>query len=111
VDIEVKEVKDGAVIYPHGEIDISNVSELQREITALIERGITNIVLNLSYVDHMDSSGIGLIAFDHIKASRNRKSLKLAAVTEEVMRILTIIGLDSVLDIYDTEEEAIASFS
>lgn len=110
MDVKIKEVENGVVIYPYGEIDISNVSELQREITDLIEKGTANIVLNLSGVEYMDSSGIGMIAFDHVKADRNKKSLKLASVTEDVMRILNTIGLDSILAIYDTEDEALASF-
>ena len=108
--IEMKEVENGVVVYPHGEIDVCNISELQREMTDLLGKGITNIVLNLSQVSYMDSSGIGMIAFDHVKADRNEKSLKLASVTEDVLQVLNIIGLDTFLNIYDTEEEAIASF-
>jgi anti-sigma B factor antagonist len=67
---------DRHVIQPHGELDLATAGQLRAALTAALDRSTQTIVLDLSRLTFIDSSGIHLIiAAIHLTAHRGRAFL------------------------------------
>jgi len=73
--------------------------------------GATNVLLNLTGVTTIDSSGVGELVSSFTTATNRGAKLKLANIPAKVNDVLVITQLITVFDVYDTEDEAVASFS
>ena len=81
------------------------LEELRRQVRA----GPDRIVLDLSGLEYITSSGVGVVAAAYTSARRAEKRLCLAAVPPKVQRVLDICGVFDAVDHFDTEDEAAAS--
>lgn len=88
----------------------SESTELHKQVRQLIADGNRNVVLNCAELEYIDSFGVGelVAAFSAVKKSEG--SLKLACLTEFLSDVLRATRLLTVLEVYETEEAAIASF-
>ena len=73
--------------------------------------GSKKLVLNLEGVPYIDSAGLGEVVRTHTTVSRQGGSLKLLNLTKRIEDLLSITKLLTVFDTYDSEAEAIKSFS
>ncbi|OYT70780.1 MAG: anti-anti-sigma factor [Chloracidobacterium sp. CP2_5A] len=104
--------KDGIVILElQGSVLLGNGDLALREhISRLLARGLQRIILNLAGVPYVDSSGLGEIVRAMTTIKRAGGSFKLASPTRRLVDILNITKLSSILETYDTEDAALASF-
>ena len=85
-------------------LDIPNLKEKLQE--AIIGNGITKLVVDLSDVRMITSSGIGIF----ITINQGLESqLRLAAANEDVQKVLNLTKVTSIITLYPTVNEAIAS--
>lgn len=105
------ELKNVVVVKPHGEIDMNNSSHLKNFIKeTYINAGKSNLIMDLSDVDYMDSSALGAL-LGLLRAARlNGGSLVLCGLHENLKRILKITSLEGVFKIYPNIEEALKFF-
>lgn len=103
------EGEEGAALWAvlAGEIDFASAPSLQAQIMAALEQNRTNaLILNLSAVQFLDSSGLRVI----VQLQRDLESagggLVLFDPTAPVLRILALTGLDKHLQIADVPAEA-----
>jgi uncharacterized protein (TIGR02266 family) len=108
--IKIKYVKDSAVLYVDGNIDINSV-ELIEKIMALGRNGYKKILLNFKKVNLVDYSGLSMLAIAHKNARNIKVDVRLCDIPLPVLELLRLVHLDGVLDIYLDEESAIRSFS
>ena len=85
--------------------------QLQMLVDKALSAGTTKILLNLTGVPIIDSMGIGEIVRAFKKAGEAGGLLKLVGVTDRVYGALKITQLLDLIESFDTEEEAIASFA
>lgn len=87
-----------------------NTKDFKREISPLLESN-AKIVLDMSQLQFVDSSGIGAIlsCMKHLSVSGGE--LKLCSVTKQVRSIFEMVRLHWVVDMFNTKEEALRSFS
>lgn len=84
--------------------------EFKDKIYSLIDRGITKVVVNLSDVSRMNSTGLGVL-ISALTSLRNREGdLRLAGVNDTMEGIMVMTKLNTIFDIYDTAEGASRSF-
>lgn len=83
---------------------------LKEQVTAALAGGHRSIVLNLSQLSFVDSSFIGELVSCVIAVTRAGGSLKLAGVVRRVQELLFITQLATIIESYDTEQAAVASF-
>jgi anti-sigma B factor antagonist len=86
------------------------VLALHRSICCLAEEGKTRVLLDLAWVKHIDSSGLGELIASHVTLGKQGGSLKLMHMTESVHELMTITKLLTVFDVFDDEPKALASF-
>ncbi|HZS45270.1 MAG TPA: STAS domain-containing protein [Blastocatellia bacterium] len=94
----------GKILIGDGEV------QLKRKLTQLLDQGHRQMILNLGEVPYMDSSGLGAIVRCHTAVQRAGGELKLANLTQRMLDLLTITKLMTILDTYDTEEDALKGF-
>jgi anti-sigma B factor antagonist len=82
---------------------------LQQQVTDLIAES-PYIILHLGGIDFIDSSGLGLLVRCLIRTEHVHGVLRLCAAPSRIREALTMTGLNTVFQIYPTEEDAIAGF-
>jgi anti-anti-sigma factor len=88
----------------------ADAQKFRDEIYNLVEKGIIKVVCDLSQVDRMNSSGLGILISNYTTLIGKGGNLKLANVNKLMRGILVMTKLDTVFDNYDTVEQAIHSF-
>jgi len=83
---------------------------LRNAIRGLADQGKKKILLNLSGVKNMDSSGIGELIANYTTITRDGGQLKLLNLTDKIQNLLVITKLLTVFDSYDSEPDALNSY-
>jgi anti-sigma B factor antagonist len=110
--ISERRVGDVTVLDLKGRVRIiGGTLALHKAIRCLVEEGKTQILLNLSQVTHIDSSGLGDLISSHVTLNDKGGAIKLMHLTESLRGLMTITKLLTVFDVYDDEPEALASFT
>lgn len=84
---------------------------LHDKLYEFIQQGKTRVVIDLSRIEWMNSTGLGILIQGYTTLRNSDGQLKLAEVTDKIQSLLTITKLGSVFDAYDSVEDAIASFN
>ena len=96
-----------ALIDLDGEIDVYTAPQLKQQIIELLDGGTRRVLINLSHVDYLDSTALGVL-IGGLKRLRERDgTLDLICPNPRIKRIFEITGLDKIFDMYATDEEAI----
>jgi anti-sigma B factor antagonist len=99
------------VLTPHGEVDALTAPRLGRRLLGLADEGKTRVVVDLSNVTFMDSTGIGVL-LNALRQLRQRKGgLVLVCPTERIVRPFEITGLMDQLRIFGSREQALGGLS
>ena len=86
-------------------------AELHEAFRLLAERGEQKLLLNLAAVSFIDSSGIGELVSGYTMLHKSGGELKLFHLSERSNELMKMTGLLTVFDVYDSESEAILSFT
>ncbi|GAA2769684.1 STAS domain-containing protein [Streptomyces showdoensis] len=110
LDVDV-EIRDGrtAVLTVAGELDMETADRLQELLTEQFGQGRRRLVLDLSALDFMDSSGLNVLIRAVNKARQSDGDLYLAAPTPAVRRILEITGVTTTIPPHDAVADALAA--
>jgi len=84
---------------------------LRNAVQDAMNGGATNVLINLKDVTTIDSSGVGELVGVFTSASNRGVKLKLANLPDKVQDVLTITQLITIFEVYDSEDEAVASFA
>jgi anti-sigma B factor antagonist len=107
-----EEIKGEALIlYLEGELMGGEESKpFQERIFKAIQEGNNRLVVDMSDVKWMNSSGLGVLMVGLTTLRSSGGDLKLIHVPDRVMRPIKITKLDQILQMYDSADEAIRSF-
>ncbi len=86
------------------------ISEVRKEIYTVLDRGLTKVVLDLSKVNKINSSGLGTVMAILASIKGKGGELRLANITGYVGSVLVLTKLVKVLKIYETVDRAVKSF-
>jgi anti-sigma B factor antagonist len=112
MEIAERTVSDVTVLDLKGKMTLGEGDELLKDkINSLLASGKKKLVLNLEGVPYIDSAGLGEIVRTYTTVSRQGGSLKLLNLTKRIEDLLSITKLLTVFETFDTEPEAIQSFS
>jgi anti-sigma B factor antagonist len=110
--INSRQAGDVTILDLSGKITIGEGSvQLREAVRGLLDGGNKKILLNLGDVSYVDSSGIGELVSSYTTTSNNGGHLKLLNLTKKIQDLLMITKLLTVFQVYDNEQEAVASFS
>jgi anti-sigma B factor antagonist len=112
MQIEERRVGDVVVLDLKGKITLGEGDELLKDkVNSLVNQGHRKLVLNLEGVPYIDSAGLGEIVRTYTTVSRQSGSLKLLNLTKRITDLLSITKLLTVFETFDSESEAVRSFS
>ncbi len=112
MQIEQRAVGDVIVLDLKGKVTLGEGDELLKDkVNSLVNQGHRKIVLNLAEVPYIDSAGLGEIVRTYTTVSRQGGSLKLLNLTKRITDLLSITKLLTVFETFETENEAVQSFS
>lgn len=93
-----------------GVVDTVTSVEVDRAISALLERRRSQIVMDLAGVDYISSAGWGVF-ISHLKSARSQAGdVRLSGMIPNVQEIYELLEFDTVLSSYETTQQAIHSF-
>ncbi len=112
MEIEERSLENVVVLDLKGKLTIGEGDELLKErINNLMQQGHRNLLLNLEDVPYVDSAGLGEIVRTYTTVSRQGGKLKLVNLTKRITDLLAITKLLTVFDTFESEAEAVSSFS
>jgi anti-sigma B factor antagonist len=113
MNLDVTTRTDGprGVIVAKGEIDLATAGSVRTAITDLLGKGTTHLVLDLSLVSFIDSTGLGVLVGARKKVTAVDGSFALVCSNPRLLRVLAITGLDKAMEIHGSFEEAQHAFS
>jgi anti-anti-sigma factor len=110
MQLTVETINNVAVATPHlREFDASNAEDFKRQMAPVLQTN-PRVVLDLSKVDFIDSSGCGAILSCLKSLATVGGDLKLCQVGPRVRKTFELIRLHKICEIFPTREEAVASF-
>ncbi len=95
------------VIAVTGEIHVSTAPEFSRRLNSAIARGKTAVVLDLTGVEFIDSTGLSVLLNGLRRVTRQRGRMAIVCTNPTVLRLFEITRLDSTFDIHATLEDAL----
>jgi anti-anti-sigma factor len=110
-ELDLVTVRHGscAVLRVGGEVDLGTAGQLSDAAVVAMQEIGPNIVLDLSGVGFMDSTGLKVLLAVHKRAQLAGGRLVLACAPRPVTRVVTITGLDQTFAVCDTVESALST--
>ena len=99
------------ILQVSGRIDPSTSNQLEEEINSVLSAGQSKLVLNLSEVDFISSTGLRIFLSALKKVKAQNGDVKICCMNSNIEKIFKIAGFVSLFDILPTEEEAVRKFS
>ncbi len=104
----IERTDGAAIVRLTGELDLYNAPQLREALVALTDERPARLVLDLSDVEFVDSTALGVL-IEARSRMENRKAFLLAAPALETQRALQISGLDQHLTVHATLADALAA--
>jgi anti-sigma B factor antagonist len=105
---------------PAGDVMVLNLSgkimggpdheKFQSEIKSLIAAGHVDVLLNLSKVSWVNSTGLGILVSAFHTLKKNGGQLKICEVSDRIDNILHVTQLELIFETFDKEADALGSF-
>lgn len=93
-----------------GYLDTTTASELENALYGLIEKQEIKIVIDLSGVNYISSAGWGIFIGEIKEVRHKGGDIKLSGMTGDVYEVFQLLEFNSILEAYETADEAISSF-
>lgn len=94
LDMKTKATDNGATtLVISGEVDVSNAEELGRELDTLLNDSSAQLIIDMSAVPYIDSTGIGVLMASAKKAQSQQSTLTVSSPQPNVLRVFTMLGV------------------
>jgi anti-sigma B factor antagonist len=106
----VRDNADAKIIDVNEDLGSYTAADLRKTIDGLISGASQQIIVNLSEVQHINSTAIGAMVGAAKRLRQNSGDLKVYGLADNLKRTFDLVGASSVLEIYDSESSALAAF-
>lgn len=112
MDINVQKRSEVQVIQLRGALRLGDgVDAFRRAVDGALSAGDVRLVVNLAEVPKVDSSGIGVLVKSMASAKQRGGSLRLVNPSEFALHTLRLVGVLGLFEVFETEDQAVASFA
>jgi len=102
-DVKILRIQEDKLVY-------AKLSDFLGQVTGLVEAGARKLILDFSAVRYVDSASIGCLMNIYRLLSEREGVVKLVALQERVEMMVSMTGLENLIDVYPEESAALASF-
>ena len=111
MEIVEQRVGDVTILRLKGRLELDDGDVILRDhVDGLVKEGRVNVVLDMTDVIRMDSAGIGMLVGKYMTVKNRGGILRLLHLTERTSRLLHVTRLESVFEIFESEEAVLQSF-
>lgn len=109
LQIDLSEHDNGvAVLTVRGEVDMSSSSTVRGQMSPLLKSGRKAIIVNLSHVTYMDSSGIATLVEGLQQSMKLKIAFRLAELNPAVRNVFKLARLETVFQVYESTTDAMS---
>lgn len=98
-----------AVVTGVGEIDLTNADGLREALLAALDGDAAGLVADLTGTTFLDSAGVTALVRASRRAADTGATFRLAVTAQPVLRVLSLVGIDRLIEVYPSVAEAVAS--
>ena len=106
--VDIEDRGDHAAIAAVGEIDASPADTHATTVIGAVDHGYPKVLVDFARVTFIDSTGLGVLVKSHRRAVAAGSVFAVVHPTPQTRKLIQVLGLDQLLRIYDTPEEALA---
>jgi anti-sigma B factor antagonist len=111
VDHEIRNERGAIIVALHGDVDVAKGLGLRDLLGELLGGPPGPIVVDLSDVRFLDSSGVGLLVTSHRRAKEDGRGFAIAGAGDAVRRTLQLTRTDRILSLHDSLDDALTALS
>ena len=113
--LETKEERAGetqvSLVTVHGYLDAHTVPQLEKELHARAQSGDINILLDFADLTYISSAGLGLLLEVQRSVQKSDGDLKIVHMPETIHNIFSILGFSKLIQVFGSNEDALAAFN
>jgi len=98
------------IVRLQGSLDMYSFPRLEAQLQALFQQNRHCVILDCNHLDYIGSAGLGALIGFAKQAREHNGDLKLLNVPERIYKIIELLGFTKVLQVFNAEDTAIASF-
>jgi len=110
MEITEKKLDNCTIVGINGRLDTTNYSVLEKKLLELIDSGNTRLLVNLSKMDYVSSSGLRILLMALKRITLAKGKFILCSLQENIKEIFEISGFTNIFEIYPSEEEGLKKF-
>ena len=109
MDISEDRKADAVILALSGKLDATTAKTFEDRILGVINSGTQRLVVDLSQLDYVSSSGLRVFIIDAKRLQTVDGKIVLCSMKDHVRQVFDLAGFSSMLSIYGSREEAIKS--
>jgi anti-sigma B factor antagonist len=98
-----------AVVTLPAEIDVTNADAVQDNLLSVLNQGAALLIADMSTTDFCDSAGVSALVRVFRRTSTGTGAMRLVVSTPAVQRVLSITGVDRLVDVFPSVAASLAS--
>lgn len=98
-----------AVVTATGEVDITNAEGLRDAFLSVLNAGARGLVVDMTATTFLDSAGVTALVRASRRAAATEATVRLAVTAPAVLRVLNLVGIDRLIEVYPSVADATAS--
>ena len=106
LEVTTRNLNKAVVVAIKGDVDLYSSPKVRKIIIGLTKKKTKNILVDLTQVAYMDSSGVATLVEGLQQVGKYKGSLKLFGLESAVREVFELSRLDKVFEIYEDEENA-----
>lgn len=105
MQLSYRDLRDHTILQLEGDLDYLGIRELKSAILRVAREKTKNIILDLRYVDFMDSAGMGMLVSVNKELISNTGKIGLLNVSDDIFNLLKLATVDTIIRIYHHEDD------
>jgi anti-sigma B factor antagonist len=106
IDLKTEDGGETLVFRLRGSLDLATAPAVRAALTDATDRGSHNMIVDLTQLEFLDSTGLGVLIGAHRRTTERGKTLRLIVNDGPILRLLNITGLIVVFAVYRSMEDA-----
>jgi anti-sigma B factor antagonist len=106
--VDAEDRGDHRVVTAAGEIDAATADALSEAVSRTLDEGSTPVLLDFAQVTFIDSTGLGVLVKSHRAAAAAGVRFAVVHPTPQTRKLIRVLGLDQLLSVHDSHEDALA---
>jgi anti-sigma B factor antagonist len=106
--VDIEDRGDHALVTADGEIDAATADTVASAVSGALDEGHKAVLLDFAAVTFIDSTGLGMLVRSHRAAGAADARFAVVHPTPQTRKLIHVLGLDQLLHVYDTHEDALS---